>query len=288
MKGRLKIVYGGFLAAFALSVGLANGAAAQVIEVDDGACNFRPVADNSPSRFAIWASMAQSFTAPFSNISFGFRLKGTVPADTGSTVTYNLYEGEISPLTFIASRTVEFPDTVLPSSGCRTESDAGFVEADFSGVELVVGQTYSIEVTVPSGDLPAPESRTGIGVWTSLANPYPDGRFYFPPFDANPVSANNIFFSEQDMLFRISGSSPAAQLIALKTKVTGEGPGRSFADKIELAQTYLAVPDVESTCAILGAFLNQVRAQRGKKLESELADQLTADAQAVMAAIGCD
>ena len=68
----------------------------------------------------------------------------------------------------------------------------------------------------------------------------------------------------------------------------GVGPGNSLADKIMLAQTYLAVPDVQSTCAILSDFLNQVRAQRGKKLTIEIADQLTADAQAIMAAIGCN
>ena len=52
-----------------------------------------------------------------------------------------------------------------------------------------------------------------------------------------------------------------------------------------LAQTYLAAPDVQSTCAILNDFQNQVRAQGGKKLTIETADQLTADAQAVMDAI---
>ena len=55
-----------------------------------------------------------------------------------------------------------------------------------------------------------------------------------------------------------------------------------------LAQTYLAVPDVQSTCEMLNAFLNQVRAQRGKMLTLEVADQLTADAQAIMDAIGCN
>jgi hypothetical protein len=265
-----------------------GGPVPPLVEVDDGSCNFRPVADNSPSRFSIWATMAQSFTAPFSRVSFGFRLKGEIPSQAGKPVIYNLYEGEISPLTFLASRTVQFPDTALGSGGCRSGQDVGFVEADFSGVELTVGQTYSIEVTVPSSDLPTAESSTGIGVWTSLANPYPNGRFYFPLIAANPVSINNQFFVEQDMLFRISGNSPAARLAAMQTKVTGEGPGKSLADKIVLAQTYLAVPDVQSTCAVLGDFLNQVRAQRDKKLTPELADQLTAEAQAIMDAIGCD
>lgn len=81
---------------------------------------------------------------------------------------------------------------------------------------------------------------------------------------------------------------PSELLEELGTAVTGEGPGSSFADKILLAQTYLDVPDEESACLILGDFLNQVRAQRGKKLTEEQADQFTADAMAIMDAIGCD
>jgi hypothetical protein len=50
----------------------------------------------------------------------------------------------------------------------------------------------------------------------------------------------------------------------------------------------LAVSDEQSACLMLGDFLNQVRAQRGKKLSIELADELTADAQRLQASIGCD
>jgi hypothetical protein len=95
-----------------------------------------------------------------------------------------------------------------------------------------------------------------------------------------------------DYLLNVSISDPTPTpeilLEQLGTAVIGVGPGNSLADKIMLAQTYLAVPDVQSTCAILSDFLNQVRAQRGKKLTIENADQLTADAQAIMDAIGCN
>jgi hypothetical protein len=83
-------------------------------------------------------------------------------------------------------------------------------------------------------------------------------------------------------------TDPEVLLEELGTIVLGEGPGNSFANKIMLAQTYLAVPDEESACLILGDFLNQVRAQRGKKLTEEQADQFTSDAGAIIAAIGCD
>lgn len=83
-------------------------------------------------------------------------------------------------------------------------------------------------------------------------------------------------------------TDPETLLEELGADVAGVGPGRSLASKVMLAQTYLAVPDVESTCAMLNAFRNQVGAQRGKKLTVELADELTADAEAIQAAVGCN
>jgi len=81
---------------------------------------------------------------------------------------------------------------------------------------------------------------------------------------------------------------PAVLLQRLGAAVTEVGPGSSLADKIALAQVYLAVPDVQSTCEALNAFRNQVRAQQGKKLAEQDAVQFDADAQQIMDAIGCN
>jgi Protein of unknown function (DUF1566) len=78
-----------------------------------------------------------------------------------------------------------------------------------------------------------------------------------------------------------------APLAALLTEVTGVGPGRSLADKVALAQTYYAVPDIQATCAVLTGFINEVQAQAGKKISPQLDAKLVADAQAIEAAIGC-
>ena len=82
--------------------------------------------------------------------------------------------------------------------------------------------------------------------------------------------------------------TPEVLLEELAEVVIDTGPGGSLLDKIELAQAYLAVPDVESACGVLGAFINQVNAQSGKKVPVEQAEQLIADAQAIRDAIGCD
>jgi hypothetical protein len=75
---------------------------------------------------------------------------------------------------------------------------------------------------------------------------------------------------------------------AIDTAVAGEGPGGSLAGKIELAQVYLDALDVQSACGVLNAFLKQIRAQRGKKLNDELANDLTEDTQILMSGVGCN
>jgi hypothetical protein len=86
----------------------------------------------------------------------------------------------------------------------------------------------------------------------------------------------------------VSVPGPATMLQDLAESVEGVGPGRSLADKVALAQTYFAVPDVQATCAVLTDFLAEVHAQFGKKLANDLAEKLSADAQAIKAAIGCN
>lgn len=73
----------------------------------------------------------------------------------------------------------------------------------------------------------------------------------------------------------------------LYSAVIGIGPGKSSANKVAIAQAYLAVPDIQSACLMVEDFKNQVRAQRGKKIALAVADPLTADANAIKAAISC-
>jgi hypothetical protein len=79
-----------------------------------------------------------------------------------------------------------------------------------------------------------------------------------------------------------------APLAALLTEVTGVGPGSSLVDKVALAETYYAVPDIQATCAVLTGFINEVQAQAGKKINPQLDAKLITDAQAIEAAIGCN
>jgi hypothetical protein len=83
-------------------------------------------------------------------------------------------------------------------------------------------------------------------------------------------------------------TGPIPTLVALRMQVTGVGPGKSLANKVDLAQAYYAAKDAPATCAMLKAFINEVEAQTGKKIVQALGAQLVAEAQGVEAAIGCN
>lgn len=163
------------------------------IVVDGNTNNFQPIANNDPSRNSIWPSIAQSFTAEDPHISFGFRmLRNDFGNDETIPVTYNLYRGDGMFTELLASRTAFVRPQIQPPF-----SNVGFVDADFSTVQLIPGQRYTVEATPLSGDLPLSGTSFPVGIWTSLENIYPGGRFYFPS-----GAFNNDFFANQDMSFR--------------------------------------------------------------------------------------
>jgi hypothetical protein len=87
--------------------------------------------------------------------------------------------------------------------------------------------------------------------------------------------------------FTVHVKGAAEQLIDLRDAVKGVGPGRSLADKVKDAQTALGRNDVPGTCSILGAFINEVKAQSGKKILPTTAAALVADATRIKTVLGC-
>jgi hypothetical protein len=80
----------------------------------------------------------------------------------------------------------------------------------------------------------------------------------------------------------------AAELLGkLATDSTGVGPGTSFADKARSAQSSLAAGDKAGACGTLGAYLNELSAQTGKKVTAAQAASLTAEVNRIRAVIGC-
>jgi hypothetical protein len=90
-----------------------------------------------------------------------------------------------------------------------------------------------------------------------------------------------------DILFEPLSTPVELQLALLLAAVTGVGPGTSLADKVTQVQGYVAVNDMADACGTLGAFINQVSAQKNKKLTTAQAVDFIAQAQAVKATLDC-
>jgi hypothetical protein len=87
--------------------------------------------------------------------------------------------------------------------------------------------------------------------------------------------------------FTVTVRGAADQLASLGQAVKGVGPGTSLADKITLAQSYLASGDTTDACSTLTLFINQVKAQSGKSIPAGQATQLIAAATRIRAVLAC-
>jgi hypothetical protein len=123
-----------------------------------------------------------------------------------------------------------------------------------------------------------------------------------PAIDAIPAAVNGCgttLASDQRGLGRPQGSgcdmgafefvqeTPAELLADLGNLVNEIGPGTSLADKVASAQTYLSSNDLADTCSTLSAFINEVKAQKGRTIDSALADDLVDRGQRIKTLLGC-
>ena len=69
--------------------------------------------------------------------------------------------------------------------------------------------------------------------------------------------------------------------------MTGVGPGKSLANKLQEVLTAVRAGNKAAACGELQGFLNEVRAQDGKKLTTAQAQQFTADATRIRAVLAC-
>jgi len=79
----------------------------------------------------------------------------------------------------------------------------------------------------------------------------------------------------------------AEQLTDLAAAVAGVGPGQSLARKVATIEGDVAANDTTDACATLGAFVNEVNAQTGKKIGAAQAASFISRAQDIEAALGC-
>lgn len=125
-------------AAGAAAIALAAGAAqAGTIESDSGVFDASIASD---------APVGQTFIAIDPDlVSIGFAYSDLNPGSPNDPITIDLYTGDGTGGTLVASRTFTLPQ-VLPSA----TATPAFIDTDFSGVGLTVGGQYTVALTTTS------------------------------------------------------------------------------------------------------------------------------------------
>ena len=108
--------------------------------------------------------------------------------------------------------------------------------------------------------------------------------------DAGQIVASGTYRSTRSgaVLLTLSPDTMMGTLIQL---IQGfnlpKGMENSLVTKLEHAQAALAAGDIGTTCSLLGAFVNETRAQSGKKLTAEQAAEMVSRADQIRATMGC-
>ena len=120
-------------------------------------------------------------------------------------------------------------------------------------------------------------------VFTVLADPPGCRRLYTSPITITWHGGNTVTLINAYYL-----CGEALLLTDLGTASTGVGSGKSLADKAALAQTQFASGNVTGACVTLTGYINEVKAQSGKKkISTATANDLIAKAEAIRTSIGC-
>lgn len=264
----------------------------------------RPSVNGSPDPSTVLATFVLSSDNDPSLISYEFTTPDrTLEAGSyfalfaepaGSLADHYLLANASSPFTYTAGVPTlgalcgGSPCTVSPSLPAAVRI-LGRFGADTTPPVLTTPGNINLYATSPAG---APV--TYVVTATDDTDPNPTVTCDPPSASTFPIGTTTVSCTATDS----SGNSASAtfsvhvkgapeQLAELLTAVAGVGPGTSLASKVTQTQAYLAENDLQDACATLDAFVKQVRAQSGKKLQTGEAMTLIATASRIQNVLGC-
>jgi len=156
------------------------------------------VAASVSSAGNVWSGIAQSITAVDQNVSFGFYLFGNSVA---SPIVYSLFEGDGVSGNMLKNVNVTSPSTGFSSTITPTM-------ADFSSINLIIGQKYTFLATMPEFAYPPLGTYSDASAKYGASDSYAGGRFYFT---GSFYNQNLPAFSTRDLAFSMIGVSPVPE-----------------------------------------------------------------------------
>ena len=197
-------------------------------------------------------------------------------------------------------------ESVVNASIYIFKLDGSFVEAG-STAEQNFTALFQLNWLPPLGYQLLASDRSRVGTTTSAGEATLAATVNLEPGDAvwalvaiqTPVANGSVVDASRTLMTswndstdiipaNVSPGIPGELLASLFESSTGVGPGSSLADKMAIAQAYYAARDISGTCAMLHDYQNHIRAVSGRRLQPDVGRQLSADAQRIELAIGCE
>ncbi len=175
------------------------------------------------------------------------------------------------------------------TGGVYVATGASLQPVDTTPPVLTLPQSVSVNATGPNGATVS---------YTASATDAVDGPV---PVTCTPPSGSTfaigdttVYCTASDSTGNIASGSfvvhvvgAGGQLADLLAAATNAGPGSALADKVTLAQSYLAAGNIPAACGALDSFIALANAQSGKKLTAAQASTLVAAARQIESVLGC-
>lgn len=189
LKGKkLKYLKGLTLTIFIL-VSTIHNASAAIIEVLPTFGGGNSIESNAPQFGNVWTGVNQSFTAVDANIKFGFYWNNFSDSES---IIYTLREGDGNMGDVVATRSATITSTITGTPE--------LFEVDFSSISLLIGQHYTMGVSLAQKVLGVGEKANSSAVYAGVDNNlYAGGQFYY----SGSAYDNN--FPLRDIAFRMTG-----------------------------------------------------------------------------------
>jgi hypothetical protein len=170
------------------------------------------------------------------------------------------------------------------------ECPPGFAAADTTPPILTVPTAVSADATGPNGAIVTYSARATDavdGAVTPDCSPASGSTFPIGDTTVTCSATDSSHNRSAGQTFVVHVRGALEQLAALRTALTGYGPGASLDAKLRIAIGRVAVGDTRGACASLQAVANEVDVQAGKKLSVPIASSAAFAVDRIAAVVGC-
>ncbi len=172
-------------------------------------------------------------------------------------------------------------------SGLSATDTVTITIRDTTAPTVTVPADITVDATSPSGAVVTYSASASDAVGVVTFNCIPaSGSTFSAGTTTVDCTATDAAGNHTTKSFHVTVRSAAQMLDTLLSQVIGVGPGKSLESKVRGTIQKLTAGNTTSACSALDDFINEVKAQAGKKITQSLADALIAAAKNIQAALG--